>query len=593
MTNDAISFLPGTMVMPTLAGADVVSIRGYSTNLSVRGIATLLDGVPLNSLAWGTAFYDKANINLGVLDRIEMVRGPGSTIYGSDAFHGVYSLKSFSSENDVLITGLEEGSIGYHSGHLRISRGIGEGWRVNSAISINNQEDQNRPYLYTDPVDGIRKYSARAHRYDSHTLIAKLDNSESKYYSAKIGLYHHVFNSQDNLGLGTARSAGNDLTDGDTQFTMFSGGFTRHLNNQISLEASLFYWENKHTYLYKGYDNLYQQQDEYRAGLSLIAKQPYNTLNTQWLIGIGKNRAEIIETGLGFLPIVNLAPFDGLERTIDNLFIQTKTALIDETLLILFGFRIDDYSDFGKQASPRAGVIYKPNKASAIKLLYGNAFRAAVGGELTSAGFIIGRSDIKPEVIDTYELIYVVSTSHSKLSATLFSSEWKDGIIIEPLDYYDEFFISKYANRGENKSIGFELEGLYQIDNCIFEGSVSYVTSESVSIDLDYGAFPKYIANIGFNYELRQYKLNFYLSERIHLDVKDRPANSALDSPEDLKDYFRTDLNVRYEYNQDTDIEMNIRNLFNRQNYLPALWEGENGIPEQGVNATLRITYKM
>ena len=593
MTNDAIANLPGTMISPTLGGSDVVAIRGYSTKLSVRGIATLLDGVPLNTLAWGTALYDKANINLGVLDRIEMVRGPGSTIYGSDAFHGVYSLKSFRSDTDIIVTEIEEGNDGYHSANVRVSRGIGDDVRMDSAISINSQQDQNRTYLYTDATDDTEVSSSRAHAHNSHTIITKLSIEPTDIFSANVGLYHHVFDAKEVPGLGTSLSAELDIMSADSEFTMLKGGVGFNLDNDITLTADVFSWVNKHAFSYTGFNNYLQKQDESRAGISLIAKQPDNDLNTQWLVGLGQNRSKITDTGIGFIPVVGVAPFQGLERTVNNLFVQTKTGFNDDTLLVLFGFRVDDYSDFGRQTTPRAGIIYKPSYTSAIKLLYGNAFRAAVGGELTSAGSILGSPDIKPEVIDTYELIYVISKENSKFSATVFRSEWKEAIIIEVFDEPLEFFASEYVNRGVNEASGIELEGRFQLNSYLFEGSFSYITSESVSSDLDYAAFPKYIINVGINYSLPKYKLNFYLSERIHLDAKDRPANSSTDIPEDLKDYFRTDLNVSYQYNEDTNIVMNIRNLFDRDNFLPSMWGAENGVPEAGVSATLRVSYQM
>ncbi|MFT4852777.1 MAG: outer membrane receptor protein involved in Fe transport [Cyclobacteriaceae bacterium] len=91
---------PSVMLMPSLDGRRVVAIRGYAQLASSRGIATLADGIPMNEPLLGAGQHTAQNINLGVLDRIEVIRGPGSALYGSDAFHGVISMSTFESEED-------------------------------------------------------------------------------------------------------------------------------------------------------------------------------------------------------------------------------------------------------------------------------------------------------------------------------------------------------------------------------------------------------------------------------------------------------------------------------------------------------------
>ena len=91
-TLDAIAQEPAVMLLPSINGLNVIAIRGYGGAESARGIATLIDGVPMNGPNFGTGQYVVQNVSLGVLDRIEVIRGPGSALYGSDAFHGVLSL---------------------------------------------------------------------------------------------------------------------------------------------------------------------------------------------------------------------------------------------------------------------------------------------------------------------------------------------------------------------------------------------------------------------------------------------------------------------------------------------------------------------
>ena len=121
---DALESAPSVVSIPTWGGADAIAIRGYATELSVRGVANSLDGVPLNSYTYATSFYDKPVINLKLLDRIELIRGPGSTLYGSDAFHGALSYQTHTSKNDLTEFNSEVGAPSYASSSLISSFGF-------------------------------------------------------------------------------------------------------------------------------------------------------------------------------------------------------------------------------------------------------------------------------------------------------------------------------------------------------------------------------------------------------------------------------------------------------------------------------------
>lgn len=91
----------GVMLYPEFGSSTGISIRGYASEISaLRGISLLIDGVPMNGLHTKTAFYQLPDWNLGTLNAIEMIKGPGSAIYGEDAFHGVLYLKTFESGKD-------------------------------------------------------------------------------------------------------------------------------------------------------------------------------------------------------------------------------------------------------------------------------------------------------------------------------------------------------------------------------------------------------------------------------------------------------------------------------------------------------------
>ncbi len=598
-TDDALGGLVSTIALPTIGGSNALAVRGYATELSVRGIATILDGVPLNTLSFGTAVYDKPNINLGVLERIETIRGPGSAIYGSDAFHGVVSLKSFSSHTNLVSAEMDVGHQGYRQSNLKISQGF-QHFRIHTAVAISTQDPQNRPYSYTDVDTQNTLRSSRDHQYESQSVVVKISDSQQKQGRFELGYYFNKWNADQSSGFGSLVYSGSslgrdrDFSANRSHFQMLKGAYNWYFARQVSLQANVYYWQNSHDWDFDltrsvGH-TFFLGEQEYRNGLSLTLRQPFNDWNIQWQASLATNHLKVTDThnqriaNDGTVLLDDAAPYHKLSRTIHSAFVQTKSHFFDKRLYLLLGARFDDYSDFGVQVSPRTGLIWKGTSTSAIKLLYGNAFRAGVGGELKGSGEIRGDPTIKPETIDTYELIYMHTQTQWKSSVTYFQSEWKNAIVIRPLINDSEGFSSEYVNRGENKASGVELEGQYLINQFNLQGGLSWVTSESVSENLDYVAFPEYIINLDVHFTALPETLTFSLFNRLHLNADSGPVRNNIQHPAPLEDYFRTDLSVSGKVNKQLDYFFHIRNIFDQNNQLPSIWNAEGGIGQPGIN---------
>ena len=607
-TDDALGGLISTIALPTFGGGNALAVRGYATELSVRGIATILDGVPLNTLAFGTAAYDKPNLDLGILQRIETIRGPGSAIYGSDAFHGVVSLKSFSSHQNIASGELELGHMGYSKTNLRVSKGF-EHFRIHSAIAYSGQRDENRPYDYTDNDTQNILSATRDHQYNSQSLVVKIDDGKAEHSNFELGYYFNKWHSQEFPGLGTHFYAGDslaadrDFTGNQSQFHMSKLSYRWFFANQLSLQASAFYWQNNQLLIYDRIrpddHELFQGVQEHRNGLSLTLSQPSHSGSMQWLASIAMDHAKIDDTrvdrirGDGSYLLVSEASYTGLSRTINSAFIQTKSGFFSERLYLLLGARLDEYSDFGQELTPRMGLIWKPTADSAVKLLYGNAFRAGVGSELSGAGVIKGDPKISPETIDTYELIYMQSRAHWKFNLSYFQSRWQDAIVARPLAAVEDGFSSEYVNRGENKSSGLEFEGQFLTGDFNLQTGISWIKSESVSEKLDYVAFPEYIINLDVHYEISPQALSISLFNRLHINADSGPIKNNIANPAPLENYFRTDLSVSGKISSQLDYYFHVRNIFDRNIVLPSVWNSEGGIAQPGINATagMRMTF--
>jgi outer membrane cobalamin receptor len=192
---DTVAKQPGTMLLPSIYGLNVIAIRGYAQVGSARGIATLLDGIPMNEPNAGSGQYATQNIGLGVLDRIEVVRGPGSALYGRDAFHGVMAMTAFESEQDVKRMSAEAGVNNFYQAAVQHSSGFGNGARVNLAVAASGKQ-LDRTYQTKDPVTGIVSGVTPHESTASKTATLKMSFKPRPSLKLTAALYIDDFDTQ-------------------------------------------------------------------------------------------------------------------------------------------------------------------------------------------------------------------------------------------------------------------------------------------------------------------------------------------------------------------------------------------------------------
>jgi len=604
---EAIGHLPSTMVYPTAWGGSAVAIRGYASNLSVRGIATVLDGIPMNNLRTGSALYEIRGYTLPSFNRIEMIRGPGSALYGSDAFHGVLSLKTYQSEEDNLEFDANFSSEGYKDTSLNFTRIISDGVAFNSSVTAIDQGAQDIPYSYTNPFTATVESSDRDNSYDAYMAIAKLNVEHSDTLKSSYGVYFKGHDSEESISGGRNFTPfsifiNRDITHGSDDLSAFKAALEVNYEDDITLEAKAFHW-NIETSNFSDLTTLGQSGqiadgEEENTGIDVILKQPDNAWNTQWTVGLSYKKAEITKGMNTFIDdsgntlAISEDGLVGFDRNVKSFIFSAKSKFLDDSLQIVYGGRVDEYSDFGNQTTPRVGAIYLPSENQSFKLLYGEAFRAPIASELLGGGLLIGNLDLKPELVETSELIYMYQGDFWKLNLTLFQSDWADGIILLPSEMQG---FSEYTNVGQNESDGVEVTYRGSLNNWRWDISASFVSSKAItdSGSADYVAFPEKIYNINFGYHFESNNLDLYVTNRIQQDTKAGPITANVPEPDDLSNYSTTDITLDWQINSNWNIQTGIRNAFDKSNYIPGVWGNENGVLTLGRDFQLSFSYKM
>lgn len=587
--DDALSYMPGVTTLPSFLGTRQWAVRGYP-NSNAAGLQTLWDGVPLNAYSTGSAQSDNANLGLNSLDSIEVIRGPGSALYGSDAMYGVVSLKAYESDHNEQIGSIRAGADGYYDATLKGSYAIANGWRANIALTTNGQPDQDFEYEYL--VTGNPTIGERDYNYTTTTTSIKFNSDAKKQLSYKLGIYYNA-NKHDGFYHNGTDVPSNDTSTVDTDFTILKAETNFKINSKQTLTLNMSNWEFDRHYsrILPNLNTINIFAEEKQNTVNVILKDETLLPNTELSLALGYKDNEVetahrtVNAPSGAELLTAPLFFTGRGRSINSFLLDGKSHFTKGENIFRYGFRLDDYSDFGQQFTPRIGFIRYLSKTNVIKFLYGNSFRAPTGNELYGGPQQIGDLNLQPEELDTYELIYISKHKTWKTETALFFSELKNGI--QTIDTDNNMTPDTFANIAESDSIGIEISYIKKISNWSFDINGSYIISQNQTDEVDYTIFPEYIINVSGSYKFTN-QWHLTLNNRIETG-RTRVQQTTINNPDQLPNYVRTDLGVTKYYTKNIKMFVNIRNLFNRDNELPSIQDSVNssdfttGILEPGT----------
>lgn len=661
-TFDAIRQAPGTMVydVSLFSAGPTVALRGFNDPGQIPSISILWDGVTMSSIYQQSAILARPNIDLGVLDKIEMIVGPGSSLYGSDALQSVVAMITPDVTKENLSADVGGGMFGTYRGELKYAHEISPKLHVGLNLGITGQTDQATSASYQSltynqtltsavftavqsPVPvfatGANADTAFKENYLSTGAVAKV-----RYDKTEAGFYWTGYNAKGFPGAGyTARLTNPTLsptpifaqtTAAGNEYNQDSSLWMAKLSHDISLPASVdltatgFYWKGSNTVFAgntAGEVNLAnavnQKNEDWRTGLSFVARRKQDdTIPTRLAAGYSVDFTQIstaTETipnfpSAGTTYSANMA-VNGKSRSINAVFIETDTAIIGRTLHLWADGREDIYNDFGGHFSPRLGLILQPDDNSAIKLLYGHAFRAPSSIELLGNPVgISGNATLSPDTQDTYQLQYMRREKAWNLSATAYTSVWNNQVVVV---VPTGSFVPRYVNATDSsRAYGLELGGQYTLFSHLKLNAMgSYVRSFGSPADgggnANYILFPTYIINWGLDYEVPSARLTVSLFNR-HQITQGRYLNKEVlgqispglttvgsITPSTMESFFRTDLGAVWDFGQnpgDWQLTANVRNLFNIRNYQAAISANFLGqIPEPGISGILGVRAKL
>ena len=474
----AIELIPSVELSFSSDGQSQVFIRGIGSSFSSGKIKVLLNGVPFNSTLSATTTALRLPIEL--VDRIEVIRGPGSAIYGEFAYSGVINIVTRKDQNRFF---LRYGNLDNTTAGGMLTRKFDEDLSMNLSFSgiykkgksveagqdvlrsspfaslsnspgMSNEKEQDSSVIFNTKyretnlsiqyikvgtgdyfgyANALPSYNSKIMR-NLNMLSVNVDHHWALADDLNVNAYAGWHDFQLETGLLELYPAG--INFGAGAFPDGVIGSPNYKERKYRVGAELHYegWEKQD--ILAGLEWLYTKQSDTYAERNYT----YDSFGRPTPVPLAKYR------GSG-----NWLD-EGLKRQVYGLYAQDQIAITDR-LTTTAGLRFDTYSDVGNAISPRVAAVYKLKEHHIIKAQYARAFRPPTFLETSTRNnpVVSGNPNIESEHIATYEVGYIFNDEISRFRATVFNADLHDLIVADPI-------AKTYVNQGEVHTSGTELE---------------------------------------------------------------------------------------------------------------------------------------
>ncbi|MFY9142310.1 TonB-dependent receptor plug domain-containing protein [Sulfuricurvum sp.] len=648
--SEALDMLPSFQIQLSPTGYSMTTVRGLknpNAYLSDK-VKVLIDGVAINNEVQGsTHFY--MDFPMQLVEKIEVLRGPNSTLYGSGAFYGTINIIT------KLGKGLKDsqlyagtGNYQYQTVGTNINTSLGN-WKFfadgyykqnDKALDVKN-ETRKTDEAMKDYSVGFKatnenfefltrlKQNTYGNFYSYEGLLNPIPQSDeyhknSYFFSqlsyktafddykleTKASFSHRELDQKDNM-TSIAEIAGFFSVVG---INMQDGFYTVQKSTEENLEAeailTLPQIYSNDILIGAGARQAKVTHDEFYSSIEAVIMQNYNDIYLYDLTHNDFRYNAVNESAFWNNPTTTLLP-KGIDREITYGYVQDLISVTKDMDLIL-GLRADHYSDYGMQLNKRAGLVYRASDSTILKFLYGSAFRVPTLIEAYQNGHIntrAGESTIQPEKTDTYEIvgIYTPNFNH-KFSLDLFYSQLKNVIDLEELPYTDP----GYQNFKQRYSQGVEFEYFYhagQEHNLYFNATyldthytlaaeptiryygdgTSVATDGRGTLDENMPDISKVMLKGMYVYRPAD-KLSFGTSWRYFSKTTPSQLVTQDTSVDEVHIFDET---VTYRFSPSSELQLTVKNLFDADVYQPSYYyQVAGGIKREGRNFFLTYVQK-
>jgi iron complex outermembrane receptor protein len=477
-------------ILRGVRGMFVVDDRNYSV-VGTRGFAPpgdfntrillLVNGHRVNDNVYGQAQIG-ADLGLdpAMFERVEIIRGPASSLYGDSAFFAVVNVitRTGTSLGGGSIT-LETGTLGGRLVRASVGHGFASG--VEMALSSTYESSNGVKQLYFPVFDtpatnngvaealdgeGVKQFYGRVD-FKGLTVTGAYGRRRRDVPTASFGA---MFNNQDSP---------EQTVD---QRTLIDAAYGRSFGGtRVTLRASFDRF---------AFDGIYPFAGDPAGAPTLVGHS--RAVGMRWSVGSSVTRSfgprHMVRAGIEFIDNVSQ---DQIGRYVDppTVLIDRRQSSLQHALYaqhevrlarwLIFnaGLRYDGYEEF-LRVTPRAAMVFLPSSIQSVKYLYGSAFRAPNSVELNDVFFGANVDKLRPESIDTHELVWErYANDWLRTSVSAYWYEAKRLIILVPDE--EAFLELTFVNQGEVRAKGLELEAQMRLKG-ESRALVSYALQDAV-----------------------------------------------------------------------------------------------------------------
>ena len=566
-----------------------VGLRGFRSDSHGSDLAShvliLIDG---HRIGTGNA----AKINLDRIERVEVIKGPASALYGSAAMGGVINLITKKGEGELGgAIGGEVGSFDYYKAKISGGGEVNEQFRFFATADIDNVGDYEDPTFGTVYNSGVEKKNI-----GGNFIYSFSDRHELRLG----GNYSDLTSESPSWGGGTYSFYEEDFDDNNDKSTgyadlEYNGDF---LNGKVHWRGLVYYlWDKNHWFYGNSYGN--PDPDSYQTKYideTIGTDHQFTWKMTSWNSLLAGFTLENLEKeSYGVANSQPSRPFTpGLDYDNQALFIQDSLDLFDNRVNIVAAARYDRFELTTKPAETGTCASFNersedyshvsPKIGMGVKLFeeklrlrgnVGEGFKSPTADQL-SADFIntangvhyLGNPDLEPETSMTYDVGFDLFFKPVTFTFSYFHTDYEDKIVNSSFRQGGERF-SSYENHGDATMTGFDI-------------GVEWALNKSFPLPFNASLWSNMTFNTTCRDELTQSDL-LYISDyeiKTGLNVSYQgwsgQLSHALIGPQmiDNWDTFQVeekgtfsywDLTVRYRFNEHWEAKGSILNLFDQE----------------------------
>lgn len=563
-----------------------IGVRGFArpTDYNDR-VLVLVDGHRTNDAIYDGAYIGtEFPVDLALADRIEIIRGPGSALYGTSAFFAVVNVIT---KRGVALGGAEAsaeiGSFGTY--RARASYGWSNDTGRDALLSVTQFGSDGPGMLYYPEFDTPATNGGRVFDLDgdaSTNVLAAFGTGRWRVQGLFGTREKHVPTASWSSTFGDPRLMTRD------SFGVIDVSYRRQTSAAL-VAARLFYDSYRYsgTYPQDGGERLNRdasQADAIGAEVTMSRrfwKRHAITAGLEPRLNLRQNQFNYDETEV-------LVDDRRTSRQIGG-YVQDEITL-HPRLTATVGARYDWWSLRGGTGRPRVGLVYRPSYNTAIKGLYGEAYRAPNLYELyydAAAAGSRGNHELRPERLRTSEIVFEhYLNGRVRLAATAYRTRIFD-LIDQVLDADG---LVHHRNQAEVLSRGYELESEARwTSGLLVRGTYSWQDTDDAFVDDTLSNAPYHLVTLqtivpvpGLRRQLDVATDTTYVGTRMSVTGRDLPG------------YWQTNVTTSYRpLGSRLRLRLSMFNLFDKAHSDPVGLEfTQDAIAQDGRTAMVSVTVR-